>query len=65
MISTTMSATVYKRPWITDYQLRSIFSEDRFVIVNASTKIGKTVGCLVWLTEQAAKARSGDNVWWV
>jgi predicted phage terminase large subunit-like protein len=34
-------------------QLEAIFSEERFGAVEASTKSGKSTGCLVWLVEQA------------
>src|SRR5690606_6294705 len=34
-------------------------------IVEASTKAGKTLGCIIWLVEQAVQARGGDQLWWV
>ena len=34
-------------------------------MVEASTKTGKTVGCIVWLFEQAAQGKAGNNFWWV
>jgi len=47
-------------------QLRAIFNETRYSVIEASTKSGKTVGCMVWLTEQAMSAkRPGQNYWWV
>jgi Terminase large subunit, T4likevirus-type, N-terminal len=34
-------------------------------VIEASTKSGKTVGCMVWLTEQAWLGKSGWEFWWV
>lgn len=58
----------YKRPdWITAYEKQRLFVDavERFTIVEATTKAGKTVGCIVWLYEQALQGRDGDNYWWV
>jgi hypothetical protein len=46
-------------------QSAAIFSPERMAIIEASTKSGKTVGCMVWLTEQAMRGRAGRNYWWV
>lgn len=54
----------YVRPWMSDYQLEAIFRAERYGIVEASTKSGKTVACLVWLLEQAMQGRRGQNFWW-
>lgn len=56
---------LYKRPWVYDKQLAAIFHSARYGLVEASTKTGKTVGCIVWLYEQALSGRSGSNYWWV
>lgn len=58
----------YKRPeTIRNYkkQVDFIDSPARFAIVEATTKAGKTVGCIVWLFEQALLGKDGDNFWWV
>lgn len=55
----------YRRPWLYEKQLRAIFSPLRFSVIEASTKSGKTVGCLAWILEQALRLKPGDNVWWV
>lgn len=34
-------------------------------MVEASTKAGKTVACLIWLLEQALAGKEGNNYWWV
>jgi hypothetical protein len=56
---------VYRRPWMYEKQERAIFAPERVVTVEASTKSGKTVGCMVWLTEQAMEGRDGRNYWWI
>src|SRR5271165_4222103 len=55
----------YKRPWMYPKQEEAIFHQSRYGLIEASTKTGKTVGCMVWLAEQAMKCRKGQNVWWV
>lgn len=55
----------YERPWLAPYQLEALFCAERYGIVEASTKVGKTAGCMVWLNEQAMRCRPGQNVWWV
>jgi hypothetical protein len=56
---------IYKRPWLYKKQLEAIFHDKRYGCVEASTKAGKTVGCIVWLFEQALQGKTGDNYWWV
>lgn len=56
----------YKRPHLYDAQFEAIFCDERYGVVEASTKSGKTVGCIVWLHEQAALyGGPGKNFWWV
>jgi hypothetical protein len=55
----------YKRPPLTPYQRDFIDCAARYTVVEASTKVGKTVGCIVWLAEQAFAGRAGRNYWWV
>ena len=56
----------YVRPRLYPKQLAAIFSPSRYAIIEASTKSGKTVGCIVWLHEQAA-LNGGPNrhFWWI
>ncbi|MGE0289053.1 MAG: terminase family protein [Bradyrhizobium sp.] len=57
---------VYQRPWLYPKQSEFLFHPARYVIVEASTKTGKTVGCLVWLAEQAMLGGGpGRHYWWV
>ena len=64
-MSATTADAVYSRPWLAPYQLAALFHRKRYGIIEASTKAGKTVGCMVWLTEQAMQGRAGWNYWWV
>jgi hypothetical protein len=63
----------YIRPWLYEKQRLAIFDcQDpaglpaRYGVIEASTKAGKTVGCMAWLVEQALiNGRPGRNYWWV
>jgi hypothetical protein len=54
----------YQRPPLAQYQLDAIFCDERYALIEASTKSGKTAGCLVWLIEQALQGKSGQDFWW-
>lgn len=55
----------YQRPRLTAYQTNALFTADRYAVVEATTKSGKTVGAMAWLMEQAVKGRKDQNFWWV
>jgi len=60
----------YERPEeVINYKKQSDFidAEERFTIIEATTKAGKTVGCIVWIIEQALlnDRKEGDNCWWI
>jgi hypothetical protein len=56
----------YQRPFMYGKQLDAIFCQARYAFIEASTKSGKTHGCIVWLLELAILAeRPGRNYWWV
>lgn len=63
----------YVRPWMYPAQDSAIFNcKDvdgkiaRYGLIEASTKAGKTSGCMAWLFEQAIiDGRDGRNFWWV
>ena len=56
----------FKRPWLYAKQREAIFHTARYGLVEASTKSGKTHGCIAWLAEQAwSKGRPGRHYWWV
>lgn len=47
-------------------QRAAIFSPARYAIIEASTKAGKTAGCLIWLFVLAWNGgKPGRNYWWV
>jgi hypothetical protein len=47
-------------------QESAIFNEYRVVCIEASTKSGKTVGCLAWIAEQAMiNGQPGFTYWWI
>ncbi|HET7558872.1 MAG TPA: terminase family protein [Limnochordia bacterium] len=48
-----------------DKQRDAIFNDARYALIEASTKSGKTVGCIAWLFEQALRGKAGRNYWWV
>ena len=60
-----MNDLIYVRPWVYEKQRQAIFNNERYALIEASTKTGKTVGCIIWLFEQAAQGRPGNNFWWV
>jgi len=60
-----MAAVEYQRPYLYDKQLAALFHNRRWGCVEASTKSGKTVGCIAWLVEQAFAGKPGWNYWWV
>lgn len=56
----------FARPWLYPKQTEFLYNEARYSIVEAATKTGKTVGCLIWLIEQAAiLGGQNRNFWWV
>jgi hypothetical protein len=61
----TQSELVYQRPWVYAKQRDAIFNDKRYAFIEASTKTGKTVGCIVWLCERAMQGKAGQNFWWV
>lgn len=72
--TTTHTKTVtYVRPHMYPKQLQAIFEPKdfandnaRFSWIEASTKAGKTVGCIAWLYEQAYLFGGlNKNFWWV
>ena len=55
-----------KLPHLYDKQRAAVFDDARYSVVEASTKSGKTVGCIVWILAQAWEhGKSGRNYWWV
>lgn len=46
-------------------QLEAMFCPERYGIIEASTKSGKTVSAIAWLVEKALGGKEGNNYWWV
>tara|TARA_Y100000310_G_scaffold344164_1_gene455469 strand:- start:1163 stop:2377 length:1215 start_codon:yes stop_codon:yes gene_type:complete len=64
--SSTKKSLGYTRPFLYKQQKEAIFNPARYVIIEASTKSGKTAGCMAWLTEQALLyGKEGRVYWWV
>lgn len=56
---------IYKRPALAKYQLDAIFCSERYAIIEATTKAGKTVGCLAWILEKTiTEGKAGREYWW-
>lgn len=63
---TTLREFEWERPWLAQYQLAAIFCPERYSVIEATTKAGKTAGCLVWIWERAfAYGEPGQSFWWV
>lgn len=55
-----------RRPRLYPKQEAFLFARERVSITEASTKSGKTVGCMAWLIEQATiHGQDGRNYWWI
>lgn len=46
-------------------QQAAIGDPRRFAIIEASTKAGKTAGCIIWLLGLAWRGKPGDHFWWI
>lgn len=60
-----MADAVFELPAVTAYQASAIFGESRSAVVEATTKAGKTYGCILWLLHQALNGSPGHEFWWV
>lgn len=54
-------------PDLANYQEAFLYNAQRFTIIEASTKVGKTFSCSWWLFERAHESwnKPGYNHWWV
>lgn len=46
-------------------QLEAMFCSERYGLIEASTKSGKTVSAIAWLVEKSLQGRQGNNYWWI
>lgn len=60
-----MRVIPFEPPPLYPKQRAAIYAPERYSLIEASTKAGKTIGCIVWLLEQAVQGAKGDNFWWV
>lgn len=56
---------IFNRPFLYPKQKAAIYEPKRFSLIEASTKAGKTVSCIIWLIEQGLRGKHGWNYWWV
>ncbi len=55
----------YTQPYLYPKQKAAIFDPHRVLVCEASTKSGKTSGCVVWLFEQALQGKKNQHYWWI
>lgn len=55
----------YERPWLYPKQFLAMFCPERYALIEASTKSGKTHSGMTWIVEQALMGEDGQNFWWV
>lgn len=60
-----MATATFVRPDLYDKQFEAFYCEERYGITEASTKAGKTVAAMAWITEQCMLGKAGQNFWWV
>lgn len=63
--TTPTSSFKYTRPPLYKKQEDAIFNDARYSVCEASTKSGKTHGCIAWIFEQGVTGKPGQNFWWV
>src|SRR3954452_20735741 len=65
IIKTSLAEFDWERADLYPKQEAAIFEPKRISVIEASTKSGKTEGCIVWLMEMAMSGKNGANYWWV
>jgi len=61
-----MTAVTLRFPRLYPKQKAAVFTPERFSIIEASTKSGKTISCICWLLAQAWTApKPNRNYWWI
>lgn len=61
-----MTEFIYTRPPLYPKQTDFVDCPARYTLVEACTKIGKTVACLIWINEKTMfLGMPGRNFWWV
>lgn len=57
--------TLNLKPDLYQKQKDAIFCLERYSFIEASTKSGKTLGCIEWLVTKACEQGNGANYWWI
>lgn len=65
IINASTQLNITLKPGLYPLQRQAIFSSARYVYIEASTKSGKTLGCMQWIVEGASQNGNGANCWWV
>jgi len=58
-------APEYLPPILYPKQHEAIYCPERYAVIEASTKSGKTFGCMDWLVQRALAGSDGQTFWWV
>ena len=65
MVATADNITTVNMPRLYAKQYRAFFNDERYSVCEASTKAGKTMGCLVWQASKVLDDSKQGNHWWV
>ncbi len=60
-----MPTVTIRIPKLYAKQKAAIFDPARISVIEASTKAGKTVGCICWQLSQVLMGKPGINHWWI
>lgn len=60
-----MAAIRVVLPKLYPRQYEAIYCDQRYVVIEASTKAGKTAGCIVWQMDRVLSDTGGGEHWWV
>jgi phage FluMu gp28-like protein len=60
-----MPSLTFNRPDLYPKQFSAIYDPHRYSLIEASTKAGKTIGCIIWIVERALCGQPEQNFWWI
>jgi phage FluMu gp28-like protein len=52
-------------PKLYPLQHQAIYDPERYSLIEASTKSGKTHGCIAWAIDKASRLKNGQEGWWI
>ena len=64
-MDTATERIIYNRTELYPKQEAALFDPRRYSLTEATTKSGKTSGCVIWLGEKALAGKPGENFLWV